>query len=138
MTLYSLKFPHERSDEFGRKEKLSPRYIGPFEILERIGPVAYHLALPFELDGVHPIFHVSMLRKYLLDPSHVIKFHELSLEKDLTYGEKLVAILDRQVKKHRSKNIMLVKMLWQNHAHEETMWEVEEDMHFKHPHLFKA
>ena len=58
---------------FGKKGKLNPRYIGPYEILERIGNVAYKLELPPELGGVHPVFHVSMLRKYLLDPSHAIQ-----------------------------------------------------------------
>ena len=58
---------------FGKREKLSPRYIGPFEILRRQGAVAYELALPLELSGVHPVFHVSMLRKYLPDESHVLQ-----------------------------------------------------------------
>ena len=58
---------------FGKKGKLAPRYIGPFEILERVGMVAYLLALPLNLSQVHPVFHVSMLKKYILDPSHVLQ-----------------------------------------------------------------
>ena len=62
---------------FGRKSKLSPRFIGPFEILERIGPVAYRLALPPSLSMVHNMFHVSVLRKYMANPTHVIEYEPL-------------------------------------------------------------
>ena len=87
---------------FGKKGKLSPRYIGPFEILERVGEVAYRLALPPSLSAVHPVFHVSMLRKYHGDPSHVLDFSSVQLDKDLTYEEEPVAILARQVRQLRS------------------------------------
>ena len=80
---------------FGKKGKLSPRFIGPFEILEIIGDLAYHLALPPQLADVHDVFHVSMLRKYEPDPSHVLSFEELTLEKNLTYEEIPMQILDR-------------------------------------------
>ncbi|KAL5560626.1 hypothetical protein UlMin_036837 [Ulmus minor] len=72
---------------FGKKGKLSPRYIGPFEILERIGKVAYKLALPSELSTVHNVFHVSMLRKYISDPSHVLESEPIEIREDLTYEE---------------------------------------------------
>ncbi|XP_070025794.1 uncharacterized protein [Nicotiana sylvestris] len=70
---------------FGKKGKLSPRFIGPFELLWRIGKVAYELALPPSLSSVHPVFHVSMLRKYIGDPSHVLDFSIVQLDNDLTY-----------------------------------------------------
>ena len=79
---------------FGRKGKLSPRFIGPFEILEWIEDLAYYLALPLQLAAVHDIFHVSMLRKYEPNPSCVLSFEELTLEKKLTYEELPVQILD--------------------------------------------
>ncbi|KAL5548306.1 hypothetical protein UlMin_003537 [Ulmus minor] len=96
---------------FGKKGKLSPRYIGPFEILERIGKVAYKLALPSELSAVHNVFHVSMLRKYILDPSHVLVSELIEVQEDLTYQEQPVQILDRKDKALRNKVIPLVKVL---------------------------
>ncbi|EOX94130.1 DNA/RNA polymerases superfamily protein [Theobroma cacao] len=121
---------------FGKKGKLNPRYIGPFEILEKVGAVAYRLALPPDLSNIHPVFHVSMLRKYNPDPSHVIRYETIQSQNDLTYEEQPVAILDRQVKKLRSKDVALVKVLWRNHTSEEVTWEAEDEMRTKHPHLF--
>ncbi|XP_070044970.1 uncharacterized protein [Nicotiana tomentosiformis] len=95
---------------FGKKGKLSPRYIKPFEILERIGEVAYKLALPPSLAVVHPLFHRSMLWMYHGDPSHVLDFSSVQLDKDLSYVEELVAILDKQVQKLRLKKIASVKV----------------------------
>jgi hypothetical protein len=69
--------PMKGVTRFGKKGKLKPCYIEPFEILERVGPVAYHLALYPELANIHNIFHVSMLRKYIPDPSHIIKYEPL-------------------------------------------------------------
>ncbi|KAL5550449.1 hypothetical protein UlMin_000625 [Ulmus minor] len=104
---------------FGKKGKLSPRYIGPFEILERIGKVAYKLALPSELSTVHNVFHVSMLQKYISDPSHVLESEPIEIREDLTYEEQPVQILDRKDKALRNKVIPLVKVLWRNHKVEE-------------------
>ena len=72
---------------FGMRGKLSPRYIRPFEIVDRIGPVAYRLDLPEELARVHNVFHISMLRKYISDPSHVLEAPEIELRDDLSYEE---------------------------------------------------
>ncbi|XP_070013197.1 uncharacterized protein [Nicotiana sylvestris] len=94
---------------FRKKCKLSPLYIGPFEVLERIGEVAYMHALPPSLSSVHLVFHVSMLRKYFSDPYHVLHFNMVQLDWDLAYDMELVSILDRHVRKLRSKNIASVK-----------------------------
>ena len=83
---------------FGCKGKLSPRFIGPFEILERIGPVAYRLALPPSLSTIHNVFHVSVLRKYLANPTHVIDYETLDMAEDLSYEEKPVGILAHKIK----------------------------------------
>ena len=79
---------------FGKRGKLAPRYIGPFEILERMGTVAYRLALPSSLAGVYEVFHVSMLRKYTLDPAHVVDWGEIIVDTDGTFEEGPVRIMD--------------------------------------------
>ena len=96
---------------FGKKGKLAPRYIGPFEIRSRVGEVAYRLVLPPELSWIHPVFQVSMLRKYILNPSHVLQPQTVELSEDLTYEEYPVAIVDRQVRQLRLKEISMVKVL---------------------------
>ena len=99
---------------FGAKGKLSPRFIGPFQILDRVGEVAYRIALPPSLSGVHNVFHVSMLRKYVSDPTHMLSYEHLQLDQDLSYEEKPVQVLDRKDKVLRTKTVPLVKMLWRN------------------------
>ena len=79
---------------FGKREKLSAKYIGPFEVLERVGIVAYRLTLPSSLSGVHDVFHVSMLWKYTLDPTHIVDWGELIIDTDGTFEEGLVRIMD--------------------------------------------
>ena len=108
---------------FGRREMLNPRYIGPFEILEREGEVAYEITLPPELSQVHPVFHVSMLWKYVLDPSHVIEYQPLNIQPNLTYEEKPIRILDKKEQVLRNKVIPYVKVLWYNGNLEEITWE---------------
>ncbi|KAL0554344.1 hypothetical protein IC582_008263 [Cucumis melo] len=122
---------------FERKGKLSPRFVGPFEILERIGPVAYRLALPPSLSTVHDVFHVSMLRKYVPDPSHVVDYEPLEIDENLSYVEQPVEILAREVKTLRNKEIPLVKVLWRNHRIEEATWEREDVMRSRYPELFE-
>ncbi|KAL0551923.1 hypothetical protein IC582_011016 [Cucumis melo] len=119
---------------FERRGKLSPRFVGPFEILERIGPVAYRLALPPSLSTVHDVFHVSMLRKYVPDPSHVVDYEALEIDENLSYTEQPVEVLARTL---RNKEIPLVKVLWRNHRVEEATWEREDDMKSRYPELFE-
>ena len=101
---------------FKKKDKLSPRFIGPFEILSRVGEVAYKLALPPSLSVVHPVFHVSMLRKYIQDESHVLSLDSVELGQDLAFEEEPIAILDRQIRKLRTKEIALVKVQWKHRS----------------------
>ncbi|XP_062113959.1 uncharacterized protein LOC133824964 [Humulus lupulus] len=100
---------------FAKKDKSSPRYIGPFEVLEHIWKAAYRLALPPAFSRVHDVFHVSTLRKYVNDPTHVLSYNELSIDPQLSYEEKPVAILDRKDKLLRNKTMPLVKVQWSNH-----------------------
>ena len=90
--------PWRKVLRFGKKGKLSPRFIGPYEVLERIGPVAYWLALPLELAKLLDLFHVSMLRKYHSDESHILLVQEVQVHADFSYDEKPKAILAREVK----------------------------------------
>ena len=83
---------------FGKREKLSPRFIGPFEIFERVGTVAYRLALPPSMSGVHEVFHISMLRKYTPDPAHVVDWGQIEVNTDETFKEGPVCLLDSRDK----------------------------------------
>ena len=134
--VFLIVAPMKGVTRFGKKGKLNPRFIGSFEILERIGPVAYRLALPPELANIHDVFHISMLRKYVPDPSHVIHYEPLRLQGDMAYEEVPVMILDRKIKELRTKHIPLVKVLWRNHAIEEASWELEDEICKKYPSLF--
>ncbi|WMV13119.1 hypothetical protein MTR67_006504 [Solanum verrucosum] len=114
---------------FGKRGKLSSRYIGPFEVLKRVGEVAYELALSPGVSRVHTVFHVSMLKKYHSNGNYIIHWDSVLLDKNLSYGEEPVAILDREVRKLRSKEIASIKVQWKNRPVEESTWESEADMH---------
>ncbi|EOY14055.1 Retrotransposon protein, putative [Theobroma cacao] len=121
---------------FAKRGKLNPRYIGPFRIIERIGPVAYRLELPPELDRIHNVFHVSMLKKYVPDPSHILEAPLIELHDDLKFEVQPVSILDRKDRVLRNKSISMVKVLWKSARMEEMTWEVEHQMRNQYPHLF--
>ncbi|XP_074290970.1 uncharacterized protein LOC141617702 [Silene latifolia] len=121
---------------FGMKGKLSQNYIGPYDILDRVGEVAYRLALPPVLDLVHNASHVSQLPKYVTDPSYVLELEHIELDDALTYVEPPKEILDRKVRKTRNGETVLLKVLWSNHNFEEVTWEAEEAMRECYPHLF--
>ncbi|EOY04000.1 Uncharacterized protein TCM_019247 [Theobroma cacao] len=104
---------------FAKRGKLNPRYIGPFCIIERIGPVAYRLELPPELDRIHNVFHVSMLKKYVPDPSHILETPPIELHEYLKFEVQPVRILDRKDRVLRNKSIPMVKVLWKNARMEE-------------------
>ena len=128
--------PRKGVFRFGKKGKLAPRYIGPFEILQRVGEVAYRLALPPQLLGIHDVFHVSLLRKYEPDVSHILDWQELKLQENMKYEERPRKILDVQERVLRNKVIPLVKVLWEHHGVEEATWELEADVKKRYPELF--
>ncbi|KAK4710372.1 hypothetical protein R3W88_004885 [Solanum pinnatisectum] len=123
---------------FGKKGKLSPRYIGPYRISKRMDNVAYELELPQELAAVHPVFHISMLKKCMGDPSLIIPTENIEIKDSLSYEEIPIQILDRQVRKLRTKEVALVKVLWRNQFVEEATWEAEEDTKKRYLHLFES
>ena len=129
--------PWKKVMRFGKNGKLSSRFIGPYEVIEKVGLVAYRLALPPDLEKIHNVFHVSMLRRYQSDPSHVVSLETIELRPDLTYEEVPVEILVRKVKELLNKKIPLVKVLWRNHKTKEATWESEDTMRQQYLQLFK-
>ncbi|XP_015169261.1 uncharacterized protein [Solanum tuberosum] len=111
---------------FGRRGKLSPRYIGPFEILRTVGEVAYELALPPAFSAIHPVFHMSMVRRYVRDESHVLHYDAVELDDRLTFVEEPVVILASDVKRLRSRAFPFVKVRWWHRPVEEATWEAEQ------------
>ena len=97
---------------FDKKEKLSPRYVSPYEILERVGELAYRLAMPPELSQIHDVFHICMLKKYVPKTFHVMQLTPVELQHDLSYVVEPVHILRREMKQLYSKTIPLVKVQW--------------------------
>ncbi|KAL8155372.1 hypothetical protein AgCh_000671 [Apium graveolens] len=128
--------PWKGLSRFGKKGKLSLRYVGPFEILKRVGKVAYELALPPHMQHIHNVFHVSMLKRYLLDSNHVIEYEPIEIQPDLSFVEQPVQILDKKERVLRNKSVSLVRVLWRNPKVEESTWELESEMRSKYPHLF--
>ncbi|XP_016740258.1 uncharacterized protein [Gossypium hirsutum] len=128
--------PWKKVLRFGHKGKLTPRFIEPYRVLTRVWPVAYKFELPLELGRIDDIFHVSMLRRYRFDPSHVVPVEEIEIRLDLYFKVELVQILDREVKVLRRKTILLVKVLWRNHVSNDATWELEELMRQQYPYFF--
>ncbi|GKD56534.1 hypothetical protein Tco_1289921, partial [Tanacetum coccineum] len=95
---------------FGKKGKLAPRYVGPFEITKRISPVSYRLRLPQDLNGVHDTFHVSNLKKCLADPTLQIPLDEIQVDAKLNFVEEPVEILERESKKLKWSRISIIKV----------------------------
>ena len=121
---------------FGKRGKLNPRYVGPFKITKRVGPVAYELDLPEELSGVHNVFHVSNLKKCLADESLVVPLEELHIDEQLRFVEQPVEIMDREVKTLKHSKIPIVRVRWNSKRGPEYTWEREDQMMKKYPQLF--
>ncbi|GJU05054.1 hypothetical protein Tco_1121484, partial [Tanacetum coccineum] len=123
--------PRKGIFRFGKRGKLNPRYIVPFKILKRIGPVAYKLELPEELSSIHNTFHVSNLKKCLSDESLVIPMKELQLDDKLP-----VEVMDREIKQLKRSRIPIIKVRWNSKIGPEFTWEREDKIRAKYPHLF--
>jgi hypothetical protein len=131
--MYLNFLPMKCVKRFGVTGKLSPRYIGPFPILEKCGKVAYKLELPPSLVGVHDIFHVSQLKKCLKAPVDVVLPEVAPLETELTYPKHPIKILDQKSRVTRRKTIKFYKIQRSNHMEEEATWESEDFLRSHHP-----
>jgi len=120
-----------------RSRKLSPKFIGPYQILRRIGLVAYEIALPPQLSNLHSVFHVSQLRKYVPDPSHVLEREDLQITGDLSVEVQPVGLGDSQTRQFRGKSISLVQVIWDKKTSDST-WELEEDVRKSYPYMFSG
>ncbi|GJX65394.1 putative reverse transcriptase domain-containing protein [Tanacetum coccineum] len=123
---------------FGKKGKLAPRFVRPFEIIEKVGPIAYRLRLPEELNGVHDTFHVLNLKKCLADTTLQVPLDEIRIDAKLNFMEEPVEILEREFKKLKRSRISIVKVWWNSKREPEFMWEREDQMRLKCPQLFSA
>ncbi|KAL6538163.1 hypothetical protein OROGR_012151 [Orobanche gracilis] len=119
-----------------KSKKLTPHFIGPYQISDRVGKVAYRVALPPNLANLHDVFHVSQLRKYIPDPSHVIQMDDVQVRDNLTVEMMPVHIADRELKNLRGREIALVKVVWLEVAGESMTWELESKMRDSYPELF--
>ena len=128
--------PFKGVTRFGKKGKLSPRFVGPFEVLEKIVSLAYRIALPPALSNIHNVFHISMLRKYVPDPTHILIAENLPIQEQLNYEEWPIRILDSKTKKLRNREIEYVKVQWNHYTEAEATWELKEEMKKKCPQLF--
>ena len=119
-----------RSRRFGKKGKLSPWFVGPFKILQKVGEVAYKLELPENMKGIHNVFHVSMLTKHLRDGSdeQILDTLDLALDPDVTFIQHPVQILARDVRKTRRSEVPFVKVKWSSSDPQDTSWVMEEEM----------
>ena len=132
-----LKVKANRSSlKLGNCSKLPARYCGPFEILERIGPIAYMIALPTSM-SVHKVFHVLLLKKYIPNANHVIDWNVIQVEQEGVLQVHLVRILDQKSKQLRNRSIGLVKVQWTWYGLEDATWEHADAMWVEYPHLFE-
>ncbi|GKB55181.1 putative reverse transcriptase domain-containing protein [Tanacetum coccineum] len=121
---------------FREKRKVAPRFVGPFEIITKVGLVAYQLDLLEELNGVYDTFHVSNLKKCLADPTLKVPLDEIRVDAMLNFVEEPVKILEREFKKLKCSRIAIVKVRWNSKCGPEFTWKREDQMKLNYPHLF--
>jgi hypothetical protein len=121
---------------FKVRGKLAPRFIGPFNILEKRGEVAFQLELSPQLSDVHDVFHVSLLKKCLCVPKEQLPIEDLNAKEDLSYQEYPIKILKTSERVTRNKKIRMCKVQWSHHTEEEATWEREEELKAGFPRFF--
>jgi hypothetical protein len=124
--VYLRVSPTKGVQRFGIKGKLAPRYVGPFEITEACGPVAYRICLPTKLAAIRYVFHISQLKKCIKVPTEIIKQQAIEIEPDLSYVEQPLQILDTKERVTRRKKLKMYKILWDHHTIDEATWETED------------
>ena len=118
-----------------KSRKLTPKFLGPYQIIKKIGPVAYLMALPPSLSNLHPVFHVFQLRQYNPNPSQVIEPDRVQVRENLTFEAQPAGIVDRRIKQLRGREVALVKVQWSADVGDAT-WELEDKMRELYPSLF--
>jgi hypothetical protein len=132
-----LKVKAQKSSlKLGNCAKMAPRFCGPFEILTRIGPVAYQLALPANLI-IQNVFHVSLLKNYIHDPTNMIDWNLVQVESEGEFQVETLCILDQREITLQNRVVAQVKVQWKHFSPEEATWELEEDLRKSHPVLFQ-
>ncbi|GKB48982.1 hypothetical protein Tco_0899735 [Tanacetum coccineum] len=130
--------PWKGAVHFGKHGKLSPRYIRPFRILARVGPVVYTLELPEELKRIYSTFYVSNLKKCLAKGDIVVPMNEIQLDDMLHMIEEPVEVVDREVKRLKQSRIPIIKVRWNSQRGPEFTWECEDQIKKKYSHLFTS
>jgi hypothetical protein len=136
--IYLRVSPTRGIQRFGVKGKLAPRYVGPFEIIEICGSVAYHLQLPPLLAAIYDIFHVSQLRKCVKVPTKIIDPQAIEIESDLTYTEHQIRVLFTKERSTRRETIKMFKIQWDHHTEEEATWDTESYLQRNFPDFLQA
>jgi hypothetical protein len=136
--VYLRVSPTKGVQRFGIKGKLAPRYVGPFEIIEAFGPVAYRIHPPSQLAAIHDVFHISQLKKCIKVPTEILEPQAIKIEPDLSYAEQPIQILDTKERTTRRKKIKMYKILWDHHTEEEATWETEDYLQKNFPEFLKT
>jgi hypothetical protein len=136
--VYLRVSPTRGTQLFGVKGKLAPRYVGPFEIVEVCGPIAYHLQLSPQLAAIHDIFHVSQLRKCIKIATEILDSQSIEIQPDLSYVEHLIKVLDTKERSTRRETIRMFKIQWDHHTEEEATWETESYLQRNFPDFLQA
>jgi hypothetical protein len=131
--IYLRVYPMKGVHHFGMKGKLTPRYIGPYPIIDKYGLLSYQVDLPSKLSGVHNVFHVSQLKRCTKPPTDVVVEDTIPLELDFTYKAYLIKILDQQNQVTRNKTTRFYKVQWNDHSEDEATWECEDFLQSNYP-----
>jgi hypothetical protein len=132
--VYLKVSPTNGVQRFGVNGKLAPRYIGPYEVIEVCGPVAYHIQLPERFSVVHNVFHVTQLKKRMpVSENKIITEANAWIEPDFSLIEHPLKVLDQKERKTRRQTVRMYKIQWSHHTEEEAMWETEDYLNTKYP-----